>query len=296
VIAESNNPKPDTSTEAVVEQKATPAIVDPPTPAELSAAAKFLKEKGHELKKVDGKPNWLPLPTVERMLEQYADGQRSQWDTRLSSAENEAKTVKGQIEQIRAAIQGDEGQFLAQIAQINPKFRRFLEQQAQPLPAHDPMPGPDVELADGSRTYSLDGLDARDAWRERQWMRKMDDRLKPFTERDQAEQAQTQLLERTRTQIQTAEAWPNWAEWKDDVLTTLQTDTAKTMTLREAYLEVKANRLSTDHNTVRESVVKEMANAPKSTAVRSGVEATRQPGPRSTAEIARQVIQQAESR
>jgi type IV secretory pathway TrbL component len=64
------------------------------------------------------------------------------------------------------------------------------------------------------------------------------------------------------------------------------------MSLRQAYLEVQARHLAADQATVRQSVMKELEQAPRATAVsRPGAERLGQPpGTRSSVDIARDVL------
>ncbi len=147
-------------------------------------------------------------------------------------------------------------------------------------------------------------------WDRRQVQRELDKLLQPFKERDaqdkqraELERANQATIERTRSTIETAKAWPNWTDYEPDVLKTLQEDSATaakesrrpTMTLREAYLEVQAKALAADDTTKRAQWLEAMQKAPKSTSIaRPGVEATRKPGPRSSADVARETIAQLE--
>jgi hypothetical protein len=295
------------------------AAPDEPAP-ELSPAAKFLLAQGHQSKKVDGRPVWLPYQTVEKMLDRYAGESSKSWETRLTEAEKKAqeaaafKDRAAAADAYLAAIQGDETQFIRSIAEHDPRYKRFLEQQAAPtqapVPADDPMPQPDVLLPDGSRTYSLEGLEKRDEWRDRQTMKRLEgtleERLKPWQEHQEqlkAEKAQAQLRERTATQLETARTWENWTEYEPDILKAMQEDSAKakaegrvpTGTLREFYLEVKAAKLAEKATNARTSVLEELKSAPKSTSVPRTAEVTPKPvGPRSTQDIAARTLDRLE--
>jgi inhibitor of KinA sporulation pathway (predicted exonuclease) len=141
-------------------------------------------------------------------------------------------------------------------------------------------------------------------------MPQVDERLKPITEREKQAQEQAKQQEalravetRTKQQIETAKTWANWTDYEGDVLGKLKADSdaaraagkRPTMTLREAYLEVRAERLSTDHNKVREKVLAEIKQAPKATSVsRQTTDAPRTPGVLSVSDIAARTLERLE--
>jgi hypothetical protein len=314
----------DSYEQQATESAATPDLTDtsaaPAEPEpEPSAAAKFLMAQGHQFKKVDGRPVWLPIGTVEKMLDRYAGESSKSWETRLTEAEKKAqeaaafKDRAAAADAYLAAIQGDETQFIRSIAEHDPRYKRFLEQQAAPPQAPAPaseMPPPDLALPDGSRTYSLEGLQKLLEWNtaqvESRLLPKVDERLKPWQEREEqikAEKAQNQLRERTATQLETARTWENWSEYEPEILKAMQDDSAKAKaegrspsgSLREFYLEVKAAKLAEKATNARTHALNEMKNAPKSTSVPRTAEVTPKPvGPRSTQDIAARTLDRLE--
>lgn len=296
-----------------------------PTPAELSAAAKFLEQQGHKLKKEDGRDVWLPAKTVEKMLDRYADTHKSTWTGEKTAIEARAKEYESHVQSIKAAIAGDETAFLKELASVDPRYARFLEarSEAQRVPeaANDPMPQPDYDLGNGQRTYSLEGLQKRDEWLERQMLRKfegkIEERFKPIAEREKAEQARAaqerqlgEIRERTNSQLQEAQTWPlfgpmaadgSLTEFQQAVLEELKTDSdaAKAsgarpkLTLEGAYIRVASKRMTEDDTAKRARLLKEIEKAPKGNPAlsRQTADASAKPaGARSTADIARSVI------
>lgn len=301
-----------------------------PTPAELSAAAKFLEQQGHKLKKEDGRDVWLPAKTVEKMLDRYAETHKTTWTGEKSAIEARAKEYESHVQSIKAAIAGDETAFLKELASVDPRYARFLEarSEAQRVPdaSNDPMPQPDYDLGNGNRTYSLEGLQKRDEWLERQMLRKfegkIEERFKPIAEREKAEQARiaqertmTELHERTTSQLQEAQTWPlfgpmaadgSLTEFQQAVLDELKADTdaAKTtgarpkLTLEGAYIKVASKRMTEDDATKRARLLKEIEKAPKGNPALSRQTAdasAKPPSARSTSDIARSVISKLEA-
>jgi hypothetical protein len=290
--------------------------------AQMSAAEELLREAGYTPKRIDGRDNLIPWSRVAKIIEKGITEGRGDFGQKYQKLTTDHESVSKEAAELRAfrddfaaALRGDETAFLSEIAKHDPRYARFLQQkidqaQAQPV-VDDPEPGPDLDLGDGRRTYSLDGLKKREEWLLRQMDRKVEERFKPYADRDKAEQERSEaqrlqaaIEERARTQAAEARSWPNFSEYEPDILKKLAADTEQakaagrrpTMTAREAYLEVHADRLAADDTTKRARWAEEVNKAPKSTAVgRTGAEVTAKPGPRTTQDIVRQVISQAEA-
>ena len=298
-------------------------VMDAP-PIKLSPAAEFLKAQGHQAQKVDGRAVWLPYGTVEKMLDRYVDQHKSGWDGEKTLLASERDQYRQHIESLRQTVSGDPENFLKEIAKADPRYARFLQQQAaqaqtpvrQESRAQTQEPGPDVPLGDGSYTYSVEGLRAREEWRTQQILAMMDERLKPITEREahvaqqQQEQAFQQAAQTRYAQtMQEATTWPGFGAlpadgsltaFQQNVLAELQQDTDRAraqgqrpmMTLRQAYLEVQAKSQQPDQ--VRARILEELKTAPKAPSLtRQGAESSRSRGPRTSADIAREVLAQA---
>lgn len=279
----------------------------------LSPAAKFLQKEGHQLKKVDGRPVWLPVATVEKMLDRYKGEHETGWTserTALTRERDEALTVLRQLQQAASA---DPQAFLRDLAQHDPRYAAFLERQAAAAPPPPPTdePGPDVTLPDGSQTYSLDGLKKREAWLRAQMLQEVEKKLQPLTEREQRSQIEMRARETYQRTMQEAETWPMFGKlpadgslepFQQEVLAELRQDSARAaqagvrpqMTLRQAYLEVYHRHQSPEK--VRERLLAELQTAPKAPSLspRAG-EVTRKAGPRSTSEIAQDIARQLEA-
>lgn len=275
-----------------------------PTPAELSAAAKFLLKQGHKLKKDDGRDVWLPAKTVEGMLDRYVGEYRTTWDgerATLAEQAKQAEQLRSALEELRASVGGDPRAFLQELAGIDPRYQAFLPAAASAGPD---MPAPDLTLPDGSQTYSLKGLQALLEWNTARVEAKMDERLKPITDREQQARIADGLATKTRQQIEEAKTWPGFAEHEPEILKALQADTAAAraehraprLSLEGAYRQVVIARLTEDNGKTRERLLKELQAAPTGTALpRQTADAPRTAGPRSTTEIARSVISKLES-
>jgi hypothetical protein len=313
-------PEAETTPEAAPVAEVAQAEAPKPAEPQLSPAAQFLLAQGHKHKKADGRDNWLPIKTVEGMLDRYAGQRTSEFETTRTTLERERDEFRSYVEEVRTDLMGEPRAFIEKIASIDPRWKAFLEPQAAPQaqsPAPDAqMPEPDLSLGDGSRTYSLEGIQKLLEWNTQKVLNQVDQRIKPITEREQKAQEQAKQQEaeqalagRVRQQMEAAKGWANWADYEGEVLKKLQADsdaaraesarTGKrvrpTMTLKEAYLEVKADRLSTDHNKVREKVLAEIKQAPKATSVsRQTTDAPRTPGVLSVSDIAARTLERLE--
>lgn len=298
-VVTGNTPIPDADTAA-------------PTPGAVESEVDgLLREAGFtEQRRPDGRENRIPYSKVRKIIDNGLEKGRTAWETEKQQLARERDEYRGYVEQFRTALTGDEKQFLSEVAKIDPRYAKFLAEQPAPQPAQvSEMPAPDVPLPDGGRTYSVEGLQKLIEWAvDNRMMPKVDERLKPLTERDQQiqqaeqrRQLEAQSRERVGQVLQQAKTWPMWAELEGEILAELQQDTEASrargerpqMTLRQAYLEVQSRHQTPDK--VRERVLAELKSAPKSTSVsRGATDAPKAPGPTSTADIAARVLDRLE--
>ena len=316
--------EPATAEPAAPETPATPAVVEPPA-KELSAAAKFLESQGHKFQKVDGRPNWLPVKTVEGMLGRFVEQQQSSWHEARTSLESERNALKADLEELYSDVKGEPSAFLEKLANIDQRYKPFVAPVAQqpqsvvsqPLQV---MPEPNVELPDGSRTYDLAGIQQLIEWAvDAKMMPKVDERLKPWAERDKAEkeakaakEVETATLQRARSQVEALTKMPMFGAFPTDgtltpfqteVFELLKSDTAQakaegrrpTMTPKEAYYEVERKKLTSDRNTQREEIIKEInGSAAQTPTVTKGGGGTPKITPGDTRSIAARTLERLE--
>ena len=289
---------------AAPEPKAAPKT----EPVALTEEEQLLKEFGFkDAKKPDGRDHYIPRPKVLQMIASGLKRGQEKWTTERGVLESQAQEYRGYLEELRAGVTGDPEQFLRTLASQDARYAKFIggQQPAQSAPAvPDDKPQPDIDLGNGQRTYSVEGVEALTAWKAQQLL---NERLKPWEDRDkqaQQQQAQRQILERSQSQMQTAQSWPGFGtlapdgsltEFQSAVLGRLKQDSQQaqargerpSMSLREAYLEVYAEGLSTDHNAVREEVIRGLRTAPKAPALtRQGLDTPKAPGPVDTRDAA----------
>jgi hypothetical protein len=239
------------------------------------------------------------------------------WGAEKQTIEQERAQYRADLDEMYADLRGEPKAFLAKLAQHDPRYQAFLEPAAAPAAAVVPqtaMPDPDITLQDGSRTYSIDGLKKLLEWNtanvEARLMPKLDERLKPWQEREQAAKAREEgekvtnaVREKTRNLIAEAQNWPGFKEHEADILKALQADTEQaraagkrpTLSLDAAYRQAVLPKLQADRNKMREELLKEIngAAAKTPTTTHGGAESVKKPGPADTRSIAARIIEQA---
>lgn len=217
--------------------------------------------------------------------------------TKVTDYEKRLETV-GQFEDVMA---NDPQRFLTMLSKI-PAYGEFFQfvnhaydvlskQQGQEAPAATVqeqaaqnvaagMPEPDEELADGSKVYSIEGLQKVLDWKAAQVVQQVESRLtKQFEEKNKAlEQRYTPMeqewrerrrLEAARPYVEKklaeAKTWPLFNENEDGITDYLVKNPKAT--LEEAYRSVVFPKLLAERSQVKKDVIKEMQTAPTSTSV-----------------------------
>jgi hypothetical protein len=236
-------------------------------------------------------------------------GHATEHSGRMTSYEQRLQEVQA----VEAVIAADPDRFISMLAMANPAYQKFaavLQQAASQ--AHtdprtqgdeDPEPQPDYDLGNGQFTYSLDGLKQRDAWKERQLEKKLDqrwnDRLKPFEEdrksaqeRQRLQEIHSQATERVSQQMEKAYKWPGFKEHEADILKALQADPS--ISLHDAYMSVYMPKLAGDRSKMREEILAEINKKPRSSSAPTSpvIAGQETPKAKTTEDIAREVMAQ----
>jgi hypothetical protein len=218
------------------------------------------------------------------------------------------------MDSVEAIMEQDGDRFIRMLAEANPqtygKFLKVLEAateqaQAQGTQAQgddDPEPQPTYPLGDGTFTYSLDDMKKVRAWERRQGKKEteslLNERLKPFEEDRKAREKQkkiqeihteaTKALDRL---LDKASKWPGFLE-NQEAIGKLITENPQ-MELVDAYMQVVPQKLTANRTTMRQELLAEINSQPHSTSVQTSPTAPqKQKGPKTTEEIAREVIAQ----
>lgn len=214
-------------------------------------------------------------------------------ETKVTDYESRLNDV-GQFEQVMA---NDPQRFLGMLSKV-PAYREFfswldraaevMEKQAgapaagtpdvAAAPVADPnMPQPDEELSDGSKVYSMEGLQKLLDWKANQVATNVEARLtKQFEQqyKPMADDWQTRRrIEAARPfiqkQLEDAKKWPLFTESEDDIIKILRAN--PNISLEGAYREAVFPKLVADRNKAREQVIRDIQAAPTSTSVPSRV-------------------------
>jgi len=314
VSGETPEPAAEPAAEPVAEAAAAPEPKAEPSPEDAEIEALLAEFGFKEARKPDGREHYIPRSKVLKMIGSGLKRGQEKWTTERSLIEQQANEYRGYVEALRQGVQGDETAFLRELASIDPRYARFLEPQAQPqaqAPAVDDRPQPDVDLGNGQWTYSREQNEKLIEWKARQLL---DARLKPIEEQTKAEKERLEreqfergVRERAQTLMAEAQTWPlfgqlpadgkSYTPFQTEVLTELQKDSERAraegrrpqMSLRQAYLEVYARHQQPDK--IRERLLSEMKQAPRSTAVaRGSTDLPKPTGPVSTQDIAARTL------
>ncbi len=165
------------------------------------------------------------------------------------------------------------------------------------------MPEPDEELADGSKVYSIQGLQRVLDWRAQQIEAKIskqfEDKYKSLQERYEpiANDWQTQRrLEAAKPFVEKklaeAQKWPLFNENEEEITKVLMKD--KNISLEAAYRTVVFPKLLAERSQIKQGVIKEMQAAPTSTSI--PVRAATKPvapnaGPRTLVDVIKEQVE-----
>lgn len=285
------------------------AATPEPTPAAaLSEEEQLLAEFGFkEAFKPDGREHYIPRSKVLKMIGSGLKRGLEKWTTEKGSLETERDTLKADLEEFARDVRGDTRVMLEKIAQVDPRYRAFLEPAPAPAPQPMDLPAPDADW-NGAKTWSMEAFQksvipyiVQQAKAEAK--AEAEGVLKPLKEREQAEQSSRALQARTRTQIAEAQQWPGFKDHEAAILQALRDDSAAaarehrrpTLSLDGAYRQVVVPKLAADRNAMREELIKEInGTAAKTPSVRAGHEVPVTPGVISTRDIAARVLSQLE--
>jgi hypothetical protein len=227
-------------------------------------------------------------------LEAKFTPQLTEFQTKVQDYETRLQRV-AQFEQI---MENDPQTFLSMLSQV-PAYKAFFDHVAQlsaggQAPGGQPaqagaaspeqpyldsstMPQPDQTLSDGSRVYSLEGLAKRDEWLAKQIEARavkqaeaaLSKRYAPIEQEWQQRERMNQIVPQIESQIAEARQWDKFNDLEPRIVEILRTD--KRLSLEGAYMRAyqeevakERERLTTDHNKVRASVLDEIKKRPVS--------------------------------
>jgi hypothetical protein len=214
-------------------------------------------------------------------------------------------------EQVEAIMEREGDRFIRMLAEANPdQYSKFLkvldaveQQQQQQQTDDDPEPEPDFDLGNGQMTYSLQQMRKRDEWRDRQvekrLLGKVEEKLSPYEKERKEREKQARIREiheqasaALNEKLDRASKWPGFID-NQEAIAQLITKNPQ-LDLVDAYMQVVPPKLAADRNKMRSELIAELNEQPHSTSVQVSPAAQKKEntGPKSTADIAREVIAQ----
>jgi len=338
---------PETDTPALEDAQPDPVEASPEAPAEpeptsqvASPAAKtedkpveseddFAKRHGISAQGAFGKENRIPYSRVkkitanaEKAKDDYytklAQEEKSKWDKELGETKAKVADFENKFKSVaefEKVMVNDKLRFLQLLTNI-PGYREIFErmagpgQQRQPQqeqPADDGRPGPDRELADGTRVYSDEGLDKLFKWNQAQAIKQaealvsqkfapMASEYERLAKERQAREYYESQIPRVQKQIEDARKWPLFNENEQKIVEALAAD--RNLSLDGAYRAVVLPQLQQQATSqpsredIRAELLKELQKAPVSTS--AGVTQTKpvvhKPGARSLEAVIEEAI------
>lgn len=272
---------------------ADPLAPDADLPVDPATAAQdeFEKRWGIPAISASGRPNRIPHPRVKQMVTKAeADAiarttkeMEAKWATERTPLETKVKDYEGRLEkvaQFEHVLENDPRTFLSLLSQI-PAYKDFFDHinkltqgQATPTAAvggsrvPEGMPQPDQTLPDGTKVYSMEGLQSLLQWQaenvEKRVTQKVQQHYAPIEQEWQHQQRMAKLVPVIEKQIADARTWPHFAELEPEVIKILKSDPQ--ITLERAYVkafqDIQVPKVSADRNQIRSEVLAELRKKP----------------------------------
>lgn len=289
--------------EAVVEAAAEPAQTEAEKKSRSKVFDDFDKKFGLEATYPNsGRENRIPYSRVKKIAQKAVRDARKEWEAETTPKSQEYETkVKSyeerlaRVDQFEKVMVNNPDQFLEMLSTL-PAYKQFFAaiedaftkaqapqtqtQVQETQQVGDDMPQPDVQYPDGSLVYSEKQLRALNAWNREQakkeTLEEVNRRFAPIESEWQAQKRIDALKPAVTAQINEARTWKGFTENEAEIVKVLQTDPRISlegayrkvvMPKLEAQWEAEKQRLVPDRNKIREELLQELRNAPKSTAV-----------------------------
>ncbi len=283
-----------------------------------------LDQFGVQRESVPGRENRIPYSRVTKIVgKAVSEAQtkaKGEWEPKVQALEGELheyKTYHQKVQNFEKTMLTDHRRFLTLLNGI-PGYAELLapifapQQQAAPqqaAPAVDDMPQPDVELENGNKVYSMDGLKKLNEWNRLQAKKEALEEVQKtygplaesFAQYQARAQRQAELAPIIEAQVADARTWPHFAENEAEIVQVLAQ--YPDVSLEGAYRHVVVGKLQEQAGSaqveraklekeMRAKILAEIKGAPTSTsAPRSGSKpSTQSSGPRSLEDIIREQV------
>ena len=319
--------------EAVSEEPAEDADSQLEAKADEPTADDFDKRFGLQQVSPMGRENRIPYSRVKKITEKAVNevaeialgrklnpGERAadvvkahvaqlpELQTRVKDYESRLEKV-GEFEDIMANQPQKFLQLLSRVPAYEGFFaalREFHEaQQGGAQPARQAAQAPadeadDMPQPDDGEGYSMEGLRKLLDWQERRVesrvKKQIEDRYKPIENAWQEEERLRAVVPVVRAKIDEARKWPKFTDNEEEITRVLASDA--NISLEAAYQKVVYPKLLTDRDKMRQELLAEISNTPRSTsvAVRTASKPVAPAGPRSLEDIINAEVAKLKSR
>lgn len=294
----------------------------------------FEKRFGIPQNSVSGRENRIPYSRVKKIT-QKAENEAAErvkgeyvpkiteFETKLKDYETKVTDYEGRLTKVaefERIMMNDPVKFVGMLTQIPeyakmfaPLYEQAIEEPKAPVvdPSAEPRPEPDMTLADGSKAYSMEGLDKLNTWNRnqaaaearKQVMAEVEKEFGPIRDKARAQERLEAAIPKVQAQIAEARKWPKFTENEVEITKALQSD--EDLTLEGAYNRVVVPKLaqvqteaqlSADElkKKIRAEVIAELKQTPRSTSASTGSGKPAQrssAGPRSLESVIEEAMQ-----
>lgn len=257
--------------------------------AATDAYAAFAKEHGIPPQTPGQRENRLPYSRVKAIVDKAQKKAAEPYVKELETYKGKVGEYEGYLNNVQKfedIMKNNHMQFLKMLVQI-PGYQEIFQQlagsQAKPAPADgavaetapvgDGMPEPDMQLADGTAVYSLEGLRKRDEWHaeqvEKRIMGKVQKDYAPLKQAWETGNYRAEKLRDVQRQLADARTWEQFAENETEIGKALEA--YPQLSLEGAYRYVVIPKLKAERNTMRQELMAEVKKAPTSTSAPSQI-------------------------
>lgn len=272
------------------------SIAKPAVAAKLASGDELDLDKVPE-RDAQGRLNRIPQPRVKQMVDASVKKAETKWAAEkldpVMAVNRDYADRLNRIEQVEH-IMFNEPARMVEILRTIPGYAEMFDRVgssgttkgAAMVDPKDPEPEPDVKDATGAPSgYSREGLAALRAWDRRQAARdavdaaeqRLGSRIKPFEDNVKAVQREREQHGMIANELNhAAKNWKGFIENAADIVDLLKKDREEAvrlnprkpqfkLTLLDAYHSIVLPKLEGNARTMRESILKEMQTAPRST-------------------------------
>lgn len=238
----------------------------------------------------------IPVSRVQKIIQNARKKAAAEVEGRFSWAKDVKPEQYNEHRQILTWLDSDPvgfHKFLDSQLKSNPQYAPAFQSAAQPQQT-DPEPQPDVQLTDGSLTYSRDQFGKLFAWRERQVEERIAARFGPIEQAFKQQAAQYAGLSKAQAVLSEAKTWPAFSENMQEIRQLMTED--KRVTLESAYRRVvvpKMQQADKDRkDALRQEILQELKLRPAASTEtgRSGSSAPKSYKGMSTEDVMRALI------